>query len=266
MMVRVGSRAARSLEMVAPDVPTPLARVVDQALMFNKEDRWRDARAMQRALAEAYQATFDAPMPGAEDADDGEALRLADVASGNVSLPAERHFDRSSAVTVLTGATPVISQPPEPLPPGSLPQARRRPSRQTVLAAGIVLLAVAIGVAVTMTAVGPAPPESAASARESRPPSPAVSTTAAPRPAAWSAPVVAAHVTTAEPPSVPVESLPAVGQAAPVPASPTAPAATAAPPSPAPPRAAAARPAANCSPPFTTDPDTGKKKWKLECL
>jgi len=23
---------------------------------------------------------------------------------------------------------------------------------------------------------------------------------------------------------------------------------------------------ANCSPPFTTDPDTGKKKWKLECL
>jgi hypothetical protein len=31
-------------------------------------------------------------------------------------------------------------------------------------------------------------------------------------------------------------------------------------------RAAPVRGAANCTPPFTLDPDTGKKKWKLECL
>jgi serine/threonine-protein kinase len=265
MMVMVGSRAARSLEMVAPDVPSPLARVVDQALMFNKEDRWRDARAMQRALAEAYQASFNAPMPGAEDAEDGAPLQLADVAPGQFAAP-ERHFDRSSAVTVLTGATPVISQPPDPLPPGSLPRARRRPSRQTVLAAGIVLLAAAIGIVVTMTAVGPAPSEASATAAEPRSVSPVPSAMPSARSAAWSSPAVVAHAATVEPPSVPVESLPAVGQAAPVPAPTTAPAASAPPPSPAPAHPAAVRPVANCSPPFTTDPDTGKKKWKLECL
>jgi serine/threonine protein kinase len=264
MMVMVGSRAARSLEMVAPDVPTPLARVVDRALMFNKEDRWLDARAMQRALAEAYQVSFDAPMPGSEDSDENAPLQLADYASGSVSLP-ERHIDRSSAVTVLTGATPVISQPPAPLSLGSLPRARWRPARQTVLAAGIVLLSVAIGIVLTMTAGGPPPGAASASPMESRAQSP-VPGTPSTRPAAWSAAAVAAHVATAEPPSVPVESLPAVGQAAPVPAPPAPPAATAPPPSAAPARPAAVHAVANCSPPFTTDPDTGKKKWKLECL
>jgi serine/threonine-protein kinase len=268
MMVMVGSRAARSLEVVAPDVPTPLAHVVDRALMFNKEDRWPDARTMQRALAEAFQASFGAPMPGAEDLDDGSALQFAESASGGVSLPPERHIDRSSAVTLLAGATPVISQPPEPILPGTLPKARIRPSRQTVLAAGIVLLAVAIGLVVTMTAVGPAPAPGEASTA-SQPKSAATAGLASPpvRQAAWSAPAVAAHAPSVEPPSVPVESLPAVGQAAPVPAPAPPPVAPVAQPAPAPaPRPAAARPAANCSPPFTTDPDTGKKKWKLECL
>jgi serine/threonine-protein kinase len=268
MMVMVGSRAARSLEVVAPDVPTPLARVVDHALMFNKEDRWPDARTMQRALADAYQVAFNAPMPGTEDIDDGSALRLADFASGNISLPPERHIDRSSAVTVLTGATPVISQPPDPVSPGTLPRARRRPSRQTVIAAGIVFLSAAIGLVVTITAVGPATSEvSAGGGADSKMmtlPAAAPATPSA-RSAAWTAPAVAAQAATREPPSVPVESLPAVGQAAPVAApapSPVAPAPSA----PAAARPAAARPAANCSPPFTTDPDTGKKKWKLECL
>jgi serine/threonine-protein kinase len=264
MMVMVGSRVARSLEMVAPDVPSPLARVVDHALMFNKEDRWPDARTMQRALADAYQAAFDAPMPGTEDADDSSALRLADLASGNISLPPERHFDRSSAVTVLTGATPVISQPPDPVSPGTLPRARRRPSRQTVIAGGIVLLSVVIGLVVTITAVGPAPGEvSAGSGASSRAASPAASATPSAQSAAWTAPAVAIHSIISEPPSVPVESLPAVGQAAPV-AAPAPPPVAPVPSAPA--ARPAARPAANCSPPFTTDPDTGKKKWKLECL
>jgi len=265
MMVMVGSRAARSLEVVAPDVPTPLARVVDQALMFNKEDRWPDARTMQRALADAHQAAFGAPMPGAEDADDGSALVLANQAPGNAALPPERPFDRSSAVTVLTGATPVISQPPEPLPPGTLPRASRRPSRQTVLAAGVVSLTAVIVVVVTLTAGGPAPIEPSATTREAKGASaPGPAKAAAPPQGAWSTPV-AARMATAEPPSVPVESLPAVGQAAPVPAPTALPVAPAPQPSAAPVRAAA-HPAVNCSPPFTTDPETGKKKWKLECL
>jgi hypothetical protein len=66
-----------------------------------------------------------------------------------------------------------------------------------------------------------------------------------------------------DPPSVPVESLPAV-PTAPQPAAPPSPPLSP-PPSPPVHVAPAAKPS-GCVPPFTTDPATGKKKWKLECL
>ena len=68
MMVVVGSRPARSLALVCPELPASLAAVIDRALLFNKEDRWADARSMQAALAGAYRQAFGAPMPGAEEA------------------------------------------------------------------------------------------------------------------------------------------------------------------------------------------------------
>jgi hypothetical protein len=64
----------------------------------------------------------------------------------------------------------------------------------------------------------------------------------------------------ADPPSVPVESLPTVDEAPPKPTANPVPAAA----TPLPARPAAARP--SCLPPFVIDPATGKKKWKLECL
>jgi serine/threonine-protein kinase len=268
MMVMVGSRPARSLALVAPDVPPALASVVDHALMFNKPERWPDARTMQRALADAYGSAFGAPMPGAEERDDDNALRLADRASDSMPVPSDRPFDRSSAVTVLTGATNVISQPPEPLPPGSLPSARRRPPRSAVLAAGAALLLVAIGGVVAVTAGGPSAGEASSAVGRAKAPAP-WSNPSSTHPAVRAASGFT-NAFTAEPPSFPVESLPTAAQASavvPVAPSPAPPQVAATPaPSSAPVRAAPVRGAANCTPPFTLDPDTGKKKWKLECL
>jgi eukaryotic-like serine/threonine-protein kinase len=50
MVVFAATRAAPALVSVAPDVPPPLAAVVDRALAFDKADRFPDARAMLAAI------------------------------------------------------------------------------------------------------------------------------------------------------------------------------------------------------------------------
>jgi serine/threonine protein kinase len=49
---------ARPLASVAPEVPPPIAHVVDRALAFEKSDRWPSAQAMHDALAQAMNATY----------------------------------------------------------------------------------------------------------------------------------------------------------------------------------------------------------------
>lgn len=44
---------ARSIAMVAPEVPPPIAAAIDMALRFKKEDRWQSVDAFRRALREA---------------------------------------------------------------------------------------------------------------------------------------------------------------------------------------------------------------------
>jgi serine/threonine protein kinase len=73
MMVLAASRPARSLATVAPDLPSPLVSVVDRALMLDKKERWRDARAMQAAVANAYRRASAERMAGAEPLDEEEA-------------------------------------------------------------------------------------------------------------------------------------------------------------------------------------------------
>lgn len=46
---------ARSIQMVMPDLPLPIAAAVDMALRFKKEDRWQSVDAMRRAVREARQ-------------------------------------------------------------------------------------------------------------------------------------------------------------------------------------------------------------------
>lgn len=50
------TRPARRIRDVAPDVPEPLALVIDRALAFEPRERWRDARSMQLALQRATTA------------------------------------------------------------------------------------------------------------------------------------------------------------------------------------------------------------------
>src|SRR5258705_616518 len=46
---------------LAPTVPIPVVEVVDKALAFDRENRWSDARSMQRAIREAYKALAGDP-------------------------------------------------------------------------------------------------------------------------------------------------------------------------------------------------------------
>lgn len=56
------TRPAPSLASVNPAIPDPVARVVEQALAFEKEQRWPDAASMQRAVRDAYSAIDGGPI------------------------------------------------------------------------------------------------------------------------------------------------------------------------------------------------------------
>jgi eukaryotic-like serine/threonine-protein kinase len=267
MMVIVGSRPARSLALVAPDVPAVLASVVDRALMFEKSARWSDARAMQSALAGAYRDAFGAPIPEADEEDDDDGPHTPPAGMAAASGP--RLSNRaSSAVTVLTGATPVITEQVELPVAGEMPLGRARRLRLAILPVAGVVTIVFVGLVVAMTAGRPGGQPASEPARGAA--SPVTSAVREPSPdrssepaSDWSAPA-SARSATKEPPSVPVESLPTVWPSPAVPAAiPAAPVSSFS----SPPHVAApARAPSGCTPPFTTDPATGKKKWKLECL
>ncbi|MBV9949318.1 MAG: serine/threonine protein kinase, partial [Myxococcales bacterium] len=61
MLVSAGSRPARTIGSVAPDVPPALAAVIDRALAFDKEARWPSARAMREALLVARARAYGGP-------------------------------------------------------------------------------------------------------------------------------------------------------------------------------------------------------------
>jgi eukaryotic-like serine/threonine-protein kinase len=63
MLVLAATKPARALLSVAPDVPAPLALVVDRALTFHRDDRWPDARSMQAGLQRAHVEIFGEPLP-----------------------------------------------------------------------------------------------------------------------------------------------------------------------------------------------------------
>jgi serine/threonine-protein kinase len=101
IMVKAATEPARPLRLVAPDVPPPIAEVVDRALAVSKAERWPSAVAMRDALDAACRASFargPAKIPlGSPDA--ATSYRLAQpVPSGNP-------VDVQSA-TVLAAASP----------------------------------------------------------------------------------------------------------------------------------------------------------------
>src|SRR4051812_20972286 len=56
-LIATARTAARPLRDAAPNVPRAIAAVIDQALAFDKKDRWADAEAMREALRWARMAS-----------------------------------------------------------------------------------------------------------------------------------------------------------------------------------------------------------------
>jgi len=84
---------------LAPTVPIPVIEVVDKALAFNKEDRWKDARAMQRAIREAYRAIAgDSPASVRLSFDDEGVVGSADTIAVASKVPTSLTAAHDSAI------------------------------------------------------------------------------------------------------------------------------------------------------------------------
>jgi serine/threonine-protein kinase len=69
LLVFAATKRARSVSELAPEVPKPVAQVIDKALAFGKGERWASAEEMRAALAKACEEATGAPpapLPKAE--------------------------------------------------------------------------------------------------------------------------------------------------------------------------------------------------------
>jgi serine/threonine-protein kinase len=145
---------APSLASLAPDVPAPIAAIVDRALAFDKEQRWPDARAMEEAIQSAYTALYG----GAVDAPDSEGRRSlpTDAARLPVANASDDEPPIEETITkVLDEGQVKTAGPPSgaaadtttqsPLEKNALssraPAARAGRSRPIAMAAGVLLVA-----------------------------------------------------------------------------------------------------------------------------
>lgn len=119
LIVITATTPARSLAEHAPDVPPEIVAVVDRALAFSRDDRWPDARSMQRALGEACLAAF------------GEALDPAAVGPSPPVRPTvplsenEREtlpYDAAQAPTLPTPPALPRHMTPQPTRPSGPPR------------------------------------------------------------------------------------------------------------------------------------------------
>jgi serine/threonine-protein kinase len=82
------TKPAPPLATLVPTVPIPVLEVVDKALQYNREDRWADAHAMQRAIRDAYQAiTGISPTSVRLSFDDSEGVAHADTVVLSTKMP-----------------------------------------------------------------------------------------------------------------------------------------------------------------------------------
>ncbi len=221
--------SAVSLSSVAPDVAPAIARIVDLALEREKTKRWPDARSMQEAIRSAYVDRFAVPI-----------AVLGDVTSSGSSDPPSPGEERRSTPTFRATALPAEGTPSLHLPGLT---ARRR--RTAIAVAGALALAV-LGTCVNslVTVRGPSPAAEAPSATQFILVAPPASLVVA-----SPDPLLDGGATVGDP---------ALGDAAPGKKSPVSP-----------PRstASAKQPTPrSCTPPYVIEPDTGKRRWKLECL
>ncbi|HEY1960107.1 MAG TPA: protein kinase [Polyangiaceae bacterium] len=143
-LVAAATLPAPSLSRVAPDVPAPLAEVVDRALEFAKENRFPDARAFETALRDALLAiswgpgaqpglgpTTERPPPlGANESADGHSGRGPTIGPVEVAPASSRttRFVRAAIVgaalgVAVLGAAAIVGRRVAPRAPAAVPPA-----------------------------------------------------------------------------------------------------------------------------------------------
>jgi serine/threonine-protein kinase len=248
------TKEAPRLETVSPTTSPAVCHVVDRALAFDRDRRWPDAAHMQEALRQAYQGRS------------GKALAAAPRLFVPSSVP-NRTLASTEVAVLMAPKLPTTGAPVETVRAGgTLAGARkgRRPAMGLSIAVVIGGGAAVVGVIAAL---------SFSRSHAVPPPVSEVQSAAGPAVAASAQPTAVPHGT----PSVPEVAATDLPTAAP----PTPPASHARPPFPprttgpatvpslspdGPPSAVASTRPPACNPPYTIDPATGKKHFKLECL
>jgi serine/threonine-protein kinase len=261
------TKPAPPLASIAPNISPSVTYVVDRALAFDRDARWRDAQRMQEAVRHAFHDRYGAPI--------GTAPKL--TVPPNVPNRTLATAAGAVAPRLPTTGQPVMSSAAT----GPAASIARSPKLFAgVIIGGAIALAIAVvGVAWAIAgsrhaesgaanstateAVPAAAPATAvaasASASIATPPASAYAPAALPVVAATDMPPAASATGTATP-----APQPAPPPSPRLPATPQPPAPTVAPATPTPAPAGPSKP--NCNPPYTLDPTTGRKHFKSECL
>jgi hypothetical protein len=246
------TKPAPSLGVVAPNISPAVTHVVDRALAFDRDSRWRDAQRMQDAVRDAYHERYQAPI--------GTAPRLTVPPNvPNRTLPTAAG---AMAARLPTTGQPVMGGSRAGSAAASI--ARSPKLVASVVIGGAIALAIAIvGVAWVIASARHTEPE-AASSTAAAPTAPATAAATAPfasiAPPTPSAPALPVVVATDLPPaSAPTAApQPAATATASPPgrvAPPVAPPLTAAPTAPS---------KTNCNPNYVMI--KGIKHFKPECM
>lgn len=109
LLVYAGSKAARPLASVAPNVPHAIASVIDRALAFEKADRWLNAREMQAALRSALDEAETTHLELPQVPTVTEVLRWQPVKSLASVAPTSRSLPPPPSSTSTTGGVASLS-------------------------------------------------------------------------------------------------------------------------------------------------------------
>ncbi len=111
-LIRSATTPPRSLATLDATLPKPVVELVDRALLFDKTERWPDARAMRDALRKTYQILRDkkggAPLVRVSRSD-VQAQREVDPASVTAELAA-REAERDARAAELASMMPVVTE------------------------------------------------------------------------------------------------------------------------------------------------------------
>jgi len=219
-LVLAATQQAPPLASVAPDVPPPVARIVDCALRFARAERWQSAAAMRAEVIAAHEsiATGRGALPVGASSNERTAI-------GTVARPESGALRAASSASVLTPGPQSLSLKGA-LPTGLLGLLDvRRWGRRTAMI-GALAVGLALAAVVTLVAMrresAPASVGTDPSAVASAPPTAAVSQGSASQEGSW--PVLAEDAAT---PGLSPTALPLVGEQPNQPGGPVSPVSTA---------------------------------------